>query len=484
MSPSGYLRQKISSASSRPLLPSIARARLQSIRAKRPASYTERLIDFIPRVTRGFERPDPFAAYLEEIERASREPIRCAFAAPPQHGKSECSIHGLVWTLIKTPGRRHAYATYQQMRARRVANKARLVAERAGLQVGGTQDYWILPDGGTVIWTSVGGALTGEPIDGLLLIDDPFKDRREADSEVIRQHRSDWYDDVADTRLHKTASVLEMATRWHPGDLTGYLIANHGFPYLNLKAIADGDCPAGDNRQPGEALWESRKSLADLELKRTRNPFSFASLYQGEPRPRGGKVFNEPARYDPESLPARGYRVAYGVDLAYTSKTSADWSVCIELWEHEGYVYVVGLDRHQVDAPSFTLTLKAAHANRRAGFFWYASGTEKGSAQFIQNKGIPLNVLDPEGRDKYTRAIACAEAWNAGKVLVPDADDDWVHTFVDEVCNFTGIKDANDDQVDALVAGFDGLPQTTVITPTSGPSGGGRWGGSPGRGFG
>jgi predicted phage terminase large subunit-like protein len=460
-------------------------AKKQAARVKRFRTE-EPLLDFIPRVSKGYESPRHLKPYVDVLERAVGGNLRTGLAAPPQHCKTTTAEHAFVQWLQKYPHLRFAYATYNQTRADEVSNHARYIAEAAGLELakGTTKRQWWTPQGGGLKWTSIGGSLTGYAVDGVLVVDDPCSGRKDAESAVKRQAFKDWWTSTGEPRLHPGASALIMATRYHPDDPTGFLLKDYGFQYINLKAIAENDCPEGDNRQPGEALWPDKRPLATLEARRVTNPWNFAGMYQGEPRPRGGKVFNEPARYDPESLPARGYRVAYGVDLAYSSKTSADWSVCVELWEHDGYVYVVGLDRHQVDAPSFTLTLKAKQANRRAGFFWYAAGVEKGAGSFIQAKGIPLNVMDPEGRDKYTRAIACAEAWNAGKVLVPDTDDDWVHTFVDEVCNFTGIKDANDDQVDALVAGFDGLPQTQVLTPTSGPGSGSRWGGSPGRGFG
>jgi predicted phage terminase large subunit-like protein len=49
--------------------------------------------------------------------------------------------------------------------------------------------------------------------------------------------------------------------------------------------------------------------------------------------------------------------------------------------------------------------------------------------------------------------------WNLGRILVPGGEDrpEWVDDFLDEVTNFTGVKDAHDDQVDALAAAFDQL---------------------------
>lgn len=385
-------------------------------------------------------------------------------AAPPQHGKTELTIHALAWAHHKIPGRRHAYATYAQERSERVANKARLVADRSGIHIDGPSNYWQDSAGSTVIWTSVKGPLTGEPVDGLLIIDDPTKDRKDAESGVRRADQLDWFDDVAEPRCHQSASIIIMATRWHPDDLSGQLI-RRGWQYINLQALADGDTDEDGRvvddplrRLPGEPLCEARKTRADLEAKRSTNAYTFASLYQGQPRPRGGTLFGEPHYYD--TLPTRGYRVGYGIDLAYSEKKSADWSVLIQAYrvderigaQVETTFYIVDVIRKQVDAPSFLSSIKATHDARPGPLLWIASGTEKGTAQFVR-KHVPVRVKTAS-EDKFQRALPAAEAWNAGRILVPSPSlgAEWVDGLLDEVCNFTGVKDAHDDQVDALAA--------------------------------
>lgn len=433
---------------------------------------------FIARtVPRTWEAPVHMAPYVDVLERAPGAEIRIAVAAPPQHGKTECTIRALIWWLKKFPHLRFVYATYSQHRSDSVSKRARNVANDAGLDLadGTTQREWITPQGGGLLWTSVDGALTGHPIDGVLVIDDPIKDRKEAESETYRQAFKDWYDGVADTRLHPGASVICMMTRWHPDDASGWVTRERDFEYLNLKAIADDQRPANDNREPGEALWEARRPLGGdngLLAKQRRNPWNFGAMYQGEPRPRGGAVFKLPTRYRPDALPTYGYRVGYGVDLSYTEKTVADWSVCVKmLVAEDGRMFIIDVDRKQVDAPSFTFLLKTRYQQQAAPLWWYASGTEKGSAQFIQKQSIPLTVLDPRGRDKFVRAMDASESWNEGRILVPDISDgvewrdpsgsvrdmSWVQDFVDEVTAFTGVKDPCDDQVDALVAVHDAL---------------------------
>ena len=481
----------------------MARARLARLRAQNSSEFTEPLLDYIPRVTPRWAKPQWLWPYAELLERAIREPIRAVVAAPPQHGKTETTIHALAWWFRKSPGRRHAYATYAQERSERVSNKTRLIAERDGMVIEGNQSLWGDASGSSILWTSIRGPFAGEPVDGVLLIDDPTKDSKDAHSAIRRYDQLEWFDSVAEPRCHPGASILVMSTRWHPEDLPGQLIAR-GWDYVNLKAIAEGQTdedgvvtsdPLG--RHAGEALCEARRPLADLQEKRKTNAYAFASLYQGEPRPREGTIFSDlPDHCYCEELPTVGYRVAYGVDLAYSAKKKADWSVVIRLYavtptpEREGdkpptTYYVASVVRKQVDAPAFLLTLKAMHSEKRGPMLWIASGTEKGTAQFIQER-VPLEVKNAS-EDKFQRALPVSEAWNAGRIMVP-REAPWLDDFLDEVLNFTGISDAHDDQVDAFAAAFEAVATMASATRPSEEArkrmrAGGRFGSSS-RGFG
>jgi phage terminase large subunit-like protein len=473
MSPSGFLRQKFSGYSSRHTsLREMARQRLSLLDEQgRQNQSIEPLMEFIPRVTPRWESPLHLKPYIDILETAPHGNKRIVFAAPPQHGKTESTVHAFAWWLLKYPTLRYVYATYAAHRAQRVGRRARDLIDRAHVPLKvANLDMWATQAGGQVLWSSVGGGLTGEAVDGVIVIDDPLKDRADAESITVREGHKDWFHGVVEARVHPGASIIVMATRWHSDDLSGYLVREQGFEYINLRAICEADDkPEGDMRQEGEALWEAHRPLAMLQQRRDANPWNFASIYQGNPRPRGNSLFNDPHHY--AELPERGFRVVFGVDLAYTARTHADWSVCVELWvvppksvkgqvfEPKDYLfYVVDVVRKQVEAPNFTLTLKAKKSERSgAVFYWYASGTEAGSAQFIQKQGIPLRVMSPGGRDKFTRAQQSSELWNLGRVLVPMDSEryPWVDVFVDEMCSFSGVGDVCDDQVDALVSAID-----------------------------
>ncbi len=343
--------------------------RKQAAKAKRSTRWLAKLslTDFIQAVSPHLERPDHLAPYIELLSRAVADDpakaIEAVVAAPPQHGKTVVSIHAVVWWLIKRPTLWFAYATYSQTRAESVSRQAKDIAERAGLELDGTLEQWTVRGGGGCNWKGVGSGLTGEPISGFLLIDDPYKGPEDSNSKTIRDKITEWRISVCEVRVHPGAGRVLMATRWHPDDESARCIAE-GWRYINLPAIAENDNDLL-GRKPGEALWPSKRPVAHLEKIR-RNPrvgeYVWAALYQGRPRPRGGTVFGDAHWYKPSALPTEGYRCAHGVDLAYSKRTSADRSVILTGFEKDGLIYLVDCKVRQVRANEFVGVGKQAQA--------------------------------------------------------------------------------------------------------------------------
>lgn len=394
--------------------------------------------------------------------------MRCVFAAPPQHGKTQITLHGLVWLISQDPTKRHAYITYNLKRSAKVCRLFRRLLTEAGIEWSGTLGCVELEGGGQVIFTSIDAGLTGEPVDGVAIIDDPYSGPKDAESKARREFIVDCYRQVIVTRVHPRASILLLATRWHPEDLSGVLIGE-GWLFINLPAIAEEDDANG--REVGEALFPEERPLEWLlKQKEEVGEYAWAALYQGRPRPKGGKVFHEPTFYG--ELP-KVYRGAFGVDLAYTYAKNADTSICLEMWrEDRGKLddgtprdplfYVVHVDRAQVELPEFTALLKLRHSLRKTfGMLWRGSGTEKGSMQLIRAAGVPLLWKQPPG-DKFVSAQEVAAAWNSGRVLVPDperfpAAEKWLIRFLGVVGDFTGSGKEPDDDVDGLGNAFEVL---------------------------
>jgi predicted phage terminase large subunit-like protein len=450
----------------------MARAELERRRRQR---LTGPLQGFIPAVTPRWQSPRHLARLTDLFERiAQEERVRALVSVPPQHGKTETLLHGLAWLLKRKPWLRNAYASYAASLAFTKSRLARDYAQTAGVTIrddAGKVSEWVTTDGGGLLATGVGGPLTGNPVDGLLLVDDPHKNRAEAESATIRNKIKEWWTSTAMTRVHPGASILVVHTRWHSDDLIGWLRERNGgagWEVIELRAIADGTDPR-DPRQPGEALWPEFMPADFLAERRIDvGEYDWASLYDQRPTPKGGAVFEGDVLFSP---PPTRYRVVIGLDLAYTEKTASDYSVAVVMAEAEGLYHILDVHRMQTAAPAFAERLRALAATYPgAPMVAYVGGTERGVVDLMNVRPdtpgkLQLNVqAKPATADKFIRAQPVAAAWNAGRIFLPPDAPRWAGPFVSEMRSFTGIKDSHDDQIDALAAAYDALSRGAALT--------------------
>ncbi len=417
----------------------------------------EHLLDFIPAVTPSFDRPEHLAGLVDDIEAAFTRPLESYCTVPPRHYKTETLIHGIGWGLRRWPETPVLYATHTATFANKQSKRAKKIARAAGveLELGSNRaDEWYTTAGGGLVARGVGGEVTGRGFK-VIIVDDPIKNREQAESQIFLQKTADWLEADIFSRGTPDVAILVIHARWHPRDPIGRLIEK-GWKGRVLRAVAEeGDT---DGRKPGEALCPKRWPLPILEQRKERvGPYNWASLYQGRPRPRGGTIFGDAKYYD--VLPQR-YHAAYGVDLAYTAKTSACYSVCLRLLFDGEFFYVHQVRRDQVLAPEFASAIKGMYAARPGVMVWHCATSEMGSGQFIQralgNSGrhFVMELASSIG-DPYVRAQDIAADWNAGKVLVPNPenyDAPWLADFLSEVQSFTGVSDTYNDQVVALAS--------------------------------
>lgn len=392
---------------------------------------------------------EQWAKILEDKNRR-----KVVFSAPVQHGKTTVTLHALAWKILREPDLRFAYITYSQERANQVSLEMQRILEDCGLSVRGTLAM-IRWDGGrgSLMMTSIDGGITGQPIDGTCVIDDPVKNIQEATSPVRRRVILETFRTSIINRAK--GSVVVMATRWDLEDLSGTLIKS-GWENINVPAIAEENDPLG--REIGEALFPEVWSIDRLrEIEREMTADFFSALYQGRPRARGNRVFGDPTYYT--ELPSI-YQGGMGIDLAFTASTSGDWSVCVQLLREQRadgpMFYVRWVDRARVDATSFALMLKTRHTEHKSWpMMWRNSGGEKGVARFIRQCGVPLRTRQATS-DKFVNAIDIAALWKAGRILVPDLEvfpecSIWLGDFLTTLLGFTGAHAEIDDDVDALV---------------------------------
>lgn len=415
------------------------------------------LLDFVPRVTPTFSRPHHLGPVADLIARALRgEAVRACVHAPPRHAKTETAvIHGVPWYLSHRPDHHVAYVTYEANLARAKSARARDITNGIGLPLkldSKSKSHWLTPRGGGFFATGVGGPLTGYGFQ-LALVDDPFKNRVAAESPTIRETVHQWFTSTLMTRIEPEGSVIVMHTRWHADDLIGRLLKDTEVPWEHVSLPAMGAA--------GAALWPERWSAERLDKRRREvGPYDWASLYMGEPRPRGARLFGEPKRYTLADLAKvlAHARILVMCDPAATEKTTADYSAIAVLaavgYGLEQRTYVLEVVRMQCEIPRLITELVRLQAKWKAMIGVEAVGGFKAVPQMLRTMHPKLAIYDvqPFG-DKFTRALPVAAAWTDGRLMLPESAP-WMADFLAELGSFTGVKDAHDDQVDALSNGF------------------------------
>ena len=180
---------------------------------------------------------------LEKVESGGIN--RIMLFLPPRHGKSEIgSIQFPAWYLGRNPDKEIICCSYTSDLAIDFGRKTRNLIDSIEYQKifdvrlapdSKASNKWRTNKGGSYTAVGVGGPITGRGAD-ILIIDDPFKNRKEAESPLIRQQIWDWYLSTAYTRLSPGGAVIVIQCM--TGD-TKVAMANA--PEKDLRDIRAGD---------------------------------------------------------------------------------------------------------------------------------------------------------------------------------------------------------------------------------------------------
>jgi predicted phage terminase large subunit-like protein len=262
------------------------------------------------------------AEKLEEVEAGKCK--RLMIFMPPRHGKSELASRRFpAWFLGRNPGRSIIAASYNNDLAGDFGREVRNIVRSNDFQnvfegIALAEDSqaagrWHTNKGGSYVSAGIGTSVTGRGAH-VLLIDDPVKDREDADSETMRERAWRWYTSTAYTRLEGDVdlsmledddlwrdfeaeiangdvepfegAIIVIQTRWHEDDLAGRLLEQEAkggdkWDKLILPAITS------DKR----ALWPEKFSLERLLRIQKNDAREFSALYQQEPAPAEGTFF-------------------------------------------------------------------------------------------------------------------------------------------------------------------------------------------------
>ena len=388
---------------------------------------------------------------------------------PPQHGKSLTITESLPsWYLGRNPKHRVIEASYNDDTARRFGRKNLEKVEQFGQSLFGiekgsiwtTTEFEFSNGWGRMISRGIMSGITGNPAN-LMIIDDPIKNREEADSETYRAKLWGEWQNTLKSRLAAGAKVIVIMTPWHEDDLAARLLKNEpNVRLIRLPVEAEEDDPLG--RAPGQALCPEL-GKDDVWLEQFRQSYindpkegglrAWQALYMCSPRVEGGNLVRREwwKYYDPSDIPAYGTTVI-SVDAAFKDADDNDF-VAMQVWSKLGANYYCryGMNKH-LDFPSTVQAIRLLKKLFPETLYVVIEDKANGSAviQTLRSEFPGVVGVNPKG-GKAARVNAVSPAIESGNVYMP-RNELWAEQIIDQFTAFPAAK--HDDMVDAcFVAG-------------------------------
>lgn len=448
----------------------------------------KRLLPFVERFN-----PDYLAGWVhkdicQRLEKfsdqvANKESPRLMLFMPPRHGKSTlASVAFPAWHLGRHPNHEFISCSYSGSLAMNFSRKVRQllrepvyknVFEKSRLDKDSQSiESWQTTQGGGYVAAGVGGGITGKGAH-VMVIDDPVKNREDAESDNNRDATWDWYTSTAYTRLSPGGGILVILTRWHDDDLAGRLLkqAEEGadqWEVIKYPAIAEID---ETFRKYGESLHPERYNVDALEqIRKAIGPRDWSALYQQNPVSDEGDYFSRDMirYYEDEDIEYAQLNYYCAWDLAIGQRDRNDYSVGIVVGVDEyDNLFVVDVVRGKYDGFELVEQILDLYETWRPGIVGIERGhIEMALGPFLQKRTRERGLseayfkdLKVGRRDKEARARAIQGRMQQGMVYFPK-DAVWTGTMVAELLRFP--NGAHDDQVDALA--WIGLMMTEFAT--------------------
>ncbi len=381
---------------------------------------------------------------------------------PPGSAKSTySSVLFPPWLMQAVPGVSVLAASHTTELAEKWGRRVRNIVNEHSATLGistaadnNAAGRWALSTGAEYYAAGVGTGIAGFRA-GIGLIDDPIRNRQDADSELIRDRIWDWYINDFLTRLVPGAPQVLIQTRWHEDDLAGRALQHNDWTVISLPAVAEENDSLG--RSPGQALWSDDEygyGAQIEELRRTMPARTWSALYQQRPAPEEGDFFRSDWLRPYTTPPAaETMRIYGGSDYAVTAD-GGDYTVhAVVGIDPEGRMYLLDLWRKQASSSDWVeafcdlvrkwkpLGWAEEHGQIRSGVGPYLDRRQRERQAWCVREAFPTRG------DKAVRAQSIRGRMALSGLYVPTGAP-WYPDFRSELLSFPAGK--HDDQVDAI----------------------------------
>ena len=373
---------------------------------------------------------------------------------PPQHGKSMFITETLASYEMMKNKKRVILASYGDDLARRFGRRNRQKVKEFGhvFDIGIKKDSDTdleLDNGASMISRGIMAGITGQPAD-LIIIDDPIKNRQEADSETYRGRMWEEFLNSLYTRLSSTGKIILIMTRWHEDDLAGRLHNNMECRRINIPLEAE----EGDllSRELGDALFPEIGKDNDW-LREFKSVYTseqgvraWNALMQGRPSSAEGNMLKRHWWQWYEDPPKMMYKLM-SVDATFKDGDNNDY-VAIQVWgKREADIYLIDSINEHLDFPGTIQAIVSMKNKHKDVRMILIEDKANGSAaiQVLRRKIPGIIPVNPEG-GKVSRVNAISHVIESGNVHLPRTV--WANQFVEQCSSFP--KGAHDDMVDCM----------------------------------
>jgi predicted phage terminase large subunit-like protein len=181
---------------------------------------------------------------------------------------------------------------------------------------------------GGMLSRGIGAAITGSPSD-LTIVDDPYKNRQDADSPTYKQFViNEWLNTIR-TRASAKCKYIVVHTRWNEDDLIGYLLDNEPDKWFEIRFPLEAEeYEEITGRQPGDALLvEAGKDNEWLK--------KFKTSFINDPTGGGERAWNALMQQRPSSLEGNMIKREYWqrYDLTLEMQQQGFFPVKVQSWD-------------------------------------------------------------------------------------------------------------------------------------------------------
>ena len=344
-----------------------------------------------------------------------------------------------------------------------------------------SKEFQIKGHRGRMISKGIGSGLTGHS-GHLIVIDDPIKNREQADSQRTRDSVWNEFNDSILSRTQAGSKIILIMTRWHEDDLAGRIMREmpEKATLINLECECETpNDPLGrktkeeNGTDVGDALCpeigKDNNWLRDFKhtfITQEAGIRSWYALYQGKPTTLEGNILKKDwwqfySKEEHERDNVRYDTMLMSVDASFKDGEKNDY-VAISVWGKIGAkIYLIEMVNEHLNFVSTIRKIKVLRAKYPQVGITLIEDKANGTAiiQTLKSEIMGIMPVSPD-LSKEARVNAISFYIECGNVYLPK-DANWTFDFIEQCAKFP--NDVHDDMVDSMSQALSRLVRTKTM---------------------